>query len=189
MGKMIRKPGKDRGTFEKAMRELPTIQSKIGWFATAQYRVDGKDTPVAYIAAIQDNGVASRSIPPRPFFGPTQDRERNNWSNLMARLAKRVIKGAMSAHEAMEAIGLQAEADVRLTITQITEPPLSILTLMARKRRLEGGRVTGKTIGEFATEVKAKGAENIDVSGVSTKPLNDSGVMLATLTSVTESKS
>lgn len=189
MGKMVSKPGKDRGAFDKAMRELPGVQSKIGWFETAQYRVDGKDTPVAYIAAIQDNGVASRSMPPRPFFGPTQDRERNNWAELMGKLSKRVLKGAMTAHQAMEAIGLQAEADVRKTITQITEPPLSILTLMARKRRLEGGRVTGATIGEFAAEVKAKGEANIDVSGVSTKPLNDTGVMLATLTSVTESKS
>lgn len=189
MGKMIHKPGKDRGPFEKAMRSLPGIRSKIGWFESAQYTVDGKNTPVAYIAAIQDNGVASQSIPPRPFFRPTQERQRSAWSDLMARLAKRVVKGAMSAHDAMETIGLQAEADVRKTITEITEPPLSILTLMARKRRLEGGRVTGKTIGEFAAEVKAKGAENVDVSGVSTKPLNETGQMLATLTSVTESKS
>jgi len=131
------------------------------------------------VAAIQENGVASQSIPPRPFFAPTQAAKSGAWSELMGKFAKRILNGQMSAYDALDALGGQAEADVFDTISKITEPPLSIITLLARKRRLLGGSVTGATIGEFA---KQEASGNYDISGVSDKPLNDTGRMMATLT-------
>ena len=72
------------------------------------------------------------------------------------------------------------------TIATLTAPPLSKITLLARKYRLAGGKVTGATIGMFAAQLKKN--PDIDVSGVSAKPLNDTGMLLAHLTHTVESK-
>ncbi len=165
-------------TLNAHLEALQGVESRVGWFESAKYE---NGTQVAYIAAIQELG--SGPIPPRPFMRPTAIEQKEKWSNTAAVVARRVLAGKMTAMDAMDALGLQAEGDILKKIASITTPPLSPITLLARKRRMEGGTVTGKTIGRFARKVFENDVG--DLSGVSTKPLNDTGHMIATLTHVT----
>ena len=161
----------------KRLSEFDGQVAKIGWFESAKYE-DG--TPVAYVASIQEYGAPAAAIPPRPFFIPTIEEKKEEWSNSVAKGAKAVIAGRRSATQVLEAVGLKAAGDVRYTISQVRSPPLSKITLLLRKWRREGRKITGKTVGEAADAVAA----NADVSGVPSQPLNDTGYMITTLTSV-----
>lgn len=152
------------------------LEVRVGWFQKSAYP-DG--TPVANVAAGNELGIASRSIPPRPFMRPTATDKQNEWRDEAAILANRVMDGKLTAFVAMDTLGQIAQNDVYNTITSITSPPLSPITLGARKYRKQGKKVTGATIGEIAGKLKAG---TLDVSGVSTKPLEDSFTMLNTLT-------
>lgn len=165
-------------TIRAQLSQLEGKEARIGWFSSAKYE---NGTPVAYIAAIQEQG--SGKIPPRSFFRTTVMEKKQEWIATVERLARMVIANKMTGRAMMEAIAMQIEGDVQKKIASITTPPLSPLTLAARKYRQMGKTVTGKTLGELSRKLKDG---TIDVSGVSTKPLNDTGHMIATLTSVVE---
>lgn len=154
------------------------LVSKTGWFANSEYP-GGR--PVAETAAGNEFGTAH--APARPFMRPTVAEQAAAWKQKSAVLSKRVIAGQMSSFDAMEAMGGIIEGDVAATIASIHSPPLSKITLGARKYRQEGKIVTGKTIGEIARKLKDG---TLDVSGVSDKPLEDTFTMLNTLTHITE---
>ena len=164
---------------ELRLKQLEGFQTKAGWFDAAKYD-DG--TPVAYIAAIQEKGHGP--IPPRPFMRPAMIDNEQKWKDTAGFAAKRVLDGSYSGKDAMDLLGAMAEGDIKKAISDVLAPPLSLITLMARKYRKLGKNVTGKTIGEIAGRIK-KG--DVDVSGVSTKPLVDTGKMIATVTHLTES--
>ena len=138
---------------------------------------------MAYVAAIQQSGHGP--IPPRPFMNLTPAQEKNLRS-VMENCSQRVIEGRMTAKEAMEIITLVAEGDIASNIAAVNEPPLSPITIELRhmKRRDPDLVVTGSVVGEAAVRVKAPGY--VAPTDVSTKPLNDTGHMIATLSSVTE---
>lgn len=181
MGKLTHKPNAELARVELQLAELDGLRTRVGWFETNKYP-DG--TPVAYVASIQEHGYGP--IPPRPYFRPTIAAQSAAWRDLITRASKGVVTGKRTAFQAMDLLGLQAAGDVRKTISEITSPPLSLLTLQARKRRKEGGKVTGKTLGELAGKGRDKGPP--DVSGVSTKPLVDTRILLPTLTHITSKK-
>lgn len=159
---------------------LDGVQGKVGWFESARYE-NGKT--VAEIMAGNEFGVASRSIPPRPFFRPTAAEKKNEWIATAKKLCTAVLHGQITADQAMEGLTIKAENDVLKTIVNLKSPPLSKITLGARKYKKEGKQVTGATIGEIARLLKEG---KLDVSGVSDDPLNDSGHAIATLTHVVE---
>lgn len=185
---MSSRPTQAAQRLRQEMQDLDKKEVRVGWFASAKYP-DG--TPVAYVAAIQEHGVAARSLPPRPFFKPTKDARSQEWAALMKQGVKAISKGSTTALNVLEALGLQAAGDVRVTISQIQSPPLSLITLLARKYRKEHmGRegykpVAGAKIGEFAKTAKSGEA---DVSGVSKKPLVDTRILITTLTSTVGNK-
>ena len=164
----------------KNLDALGKTSTRIGWFEDSAYPAG---RPVAAVAAGNELGIPSRSIPPRPFMRPTISAKKNEWMEKAAKLAKRVINGKMTAFEAMDTIGAIIEGDVSQTIATLTSPPLSPITLGARKYREQGKIVTGATIGEIARKLKDG---TLDISGVSTKPLVDSATMIDTLTHQTE---
>ena len=163
---------------------LENAEAKVGWFESAVYE-NGR--PVAAVAAGNEVGIPSRSIPPRPFFRPTADAKEAEWGKTAETMAGRVIEGKATAEEAMEVLGLKAGGDVLETIVSITSPALSPITILARAYRKNGKDVTGKTIGEIAGLIKNQRYDITasQMAGVSTKPLNDTGHMIATLSSVT----
>lgn len=145
----------------------------------AEHYEDG--TPVAYVAAIQEFGAPERGIPARPFFRPTIAEQRDEWAGLLADGARAVIRGATTAEDVLEGVGLQAAGDIRAKIASIQEPKLSPITLLLRKYRREnpGAKVGAKLVGQIAAEYAAN--QGIDLSGVSTKPLVDSGLLLQSI--------
>lgn len=200
---VVRKPG-DMQRVKQAIKDLERTSTRVGWFESAKYP---EGTPVAYVATIQEFGYAAGGIPPRPFFRPTILAQQGAWKLLMGQAVKGMIAGNRTAYQVMELMGLQGAGDVRKTISTITSPPLSLLTLMARKARLEYGKtakkeynkslsygpqrpmagfkMSGRKLGELSKQLD-KGPP--DVSGVSNKPLVDTRVLINTLTHVTEVK-
>jgi len=171
MGTSIKRAPSGEGARLKALAEgLEKREVAVGWLESAKYP-DG--TPVAYVAAIQEYGHAP--IPARPFMRPTVTNQSQTWGAI----ATKIAKTATSADQLLEVIGAKMAGDMRKAIAEVTDPPLSHLTLLARKhRQTTGNKVSGgRELGEIA---KADG----DVSGVSTKPLVDTNVMFATLTHI-----
>jgi len=163
-------------------------QARVGWFESAKYP---SGTPAAYVASIQEYGYAggkTSSIPPRPFIRPTIINQKAVWFQYASRLFKTYLKGGNTIQDIFEVVGERAAGDIRKAITQVSAPPLSPITILLRKWRKQGAksgrpiRITRRTVGWAAAEFN-KGA--VDISGVSTKPLNDTGYLLATLTNQT----
>lgn len=163
---------------QQAINGLGRAKGRMGWFESSKYE-DG--TPVAGVMAVQEFGSAKRSIPPRPFIRPTAATQQPAWAALAGRAAQAVITGKAPPDAVARMLVMQAESDVRDAIIRVTNPALSILTLLARKHRKEKGRKVsgGAELGAIARAGRKDGPP--DVSGVSTKPLNDTGYALATL--------
>lgn len=161
------------------IKELDGLEGKVGWFESAQYE-DG--TPVAQVAQWNEEG--NSRIPPRPFFRPAQMENSEKWMRIAAGGAKQIVEGKATGLEVMEILTTQAEADVLQAIVNVTSPPLSPLTILARwYKKTKGEKITGKTLGYLAGILRQG---QTDVSGVSTKPLNDTGHMMATLSNKVE---
>ena len=165
-------------TIALALKSLSGLTGKVGWFPGAEYE-DG--TPVAYVAAL--NEVGHGSTPPRPFMRPTAIEEKKEWSSIAAQGSREVVKGRLTGEGVMEILTKKAEDDVAKTITALTSPPLSPVTIEIRamKKRNPDLKVTGAIVGQAAEKVKQPGYETPNVS---VKPLNDSGHMINTLTHV-----
>lgn len=176
----VKRTGPGFATLNAKLKELEGFEGKTGWFETAH---EANGTPTAYVASIQEFGDGK--IPPRPFMRPTVAAKRAEWLKLMAAGAKVCLTGNTSARDVMEAVAMQAAGDVGKTITEVMAPPLSLLTLMLRKYKMEHGQdsVTGKIVGEVAAQLK-NGPP--DLTGVSTKPLVETAHMLQSLTGVVE---
>jgi len=166
---------------EKRLDGLGNIESKVGWLSDGLTYPDG--TPTAYVAAIQEYGSPANSIPARPFMRPTATEQETKWADIAAKGAVRVIEGKSTGFKVLDTIAQVAEADVVDKIESITQPPLSPITLGARKYRKEGKKVTGATIGEIAGLLKEG---KLDISGVSTKPLDETHHLINAITHVTE---
>ncbi len=137
---------------------------KVGWFESARYPTG---QPVAYIAAIQEYGYPEGGIPPRLGMRSTAAAKKPAWAGVAENCARAIIAGNMDMAQAMETIGLVAAGDLRKRITEVRSPPLAVATVEARL----AGKKQGKVV-------------SISIS----KPLVDTGHMLATLTNVVESK-
>ena len=167
-------------SIELHLKELAGLEGRVGWFDQEKY---DDDTFVAYVASIQEFGAPSQSIPPRPFMRPTAIEQKQAWLTLAAKAAKQVIAGNITGEDAMRLLTKKAEDDVFEKIVSITSPALSPITieLRAMKRRDPSLKVTGKLVGEVAAKVRQPGYQ--PPSGVSTKPLNDTGKLIETLSS------
>lgn len=139
----------------KAIKDLDRKQARVGFFENSKYE-DG--TPVAYVATIQEFGYAGGGIPPRPFFRPTIEEQRNAWRQTLAKGAKAAVNGRLAVQMMLEQFGMMAAGDIKKTIAAVTQPALKQSTLDARQRRKK-------------------------TPGVSTKPLVDTGFMLSQVSS------
>lgn len=181
---------------------MDTLETKVGWFEGNNYPNGGP--PVAYVAAIMEHGAPSVGVPPRPFIRPTVSEQQGEWARIMGILAKRVVKGTMSAKDAFDAMGLQAVGDIQRKISTYTEgPDLSKTTLMIRRFKMDPGSIPG---GDVFDPVRANNgrisaykqvaatrafiaeqekAGTLDFGGVSRSQLRDTGRMMSTITFVT----
>lgn len=156
----VKRDSKGSDTLKTAIAGLDGSKSEVGWFPSARYP---SGAPVAGIAYIHEHGSSVNKIPPRPFFRPTVAEKQQEWSATAAKIAKAVMAGALDPKAVPEAVALAAEGHVRRYISRLTTPPLNPKTVAARKARLANG---------------GKGAQ-----ASIAKPLVDTGLLLATLTS------
>lgn len=182
-------PGIDPKKFNQLLSDLDKTTAQVGWFESAKYE---NGTQVAYVAAIQEYGATSPPIPPRLGMRSTIVAQEARWGKLMEQEVRKLLTqdSGHTPQQVMTRMGLQAQGDFKKTISKVTEPPLSIVTLLLRKRKKmdKSGtlRITGKTVGEAHKVSRTEGP--VDISGVSTKPLIDTGLLLATLTHVVKTK-
>lgn len=176
--------GKLRG-LAKQLNDSATLS--VGFLENATYP-DGK--PVAQVAFWQEFGAPNAGIPPRPFFRTAIANNKEYWAEALASLLKH---NEFNVRKSLAGLGQVIQQDIKDSITEIVAPPLSQVTLMLRlmkklntdspfmadkslrKGRVKGDafKVTGATVGVAAHLVK----EGFAASGVSTKPLIDTGVM------------
>jgi hypothetical protein len=155
-------------------------KATVGWLESAKYP---NGTSVAYVATIQEFGYAKGGIPPRPFWRPTIINESAKWRKLAEQQFKKIINGSATVHDLFEAVGAKASGDIRRAISKVTAPPLSPVTLQLRVWKKKGMKIGGTQV-RWARTLVAKGVAT--TTGVNAHPLADTGVMMQTLTNVTE---
>lgn len=158
----------------KRVQELQSKKVQVGWFESSQYE-DG--TPVAEVAIMQEFGT--KTAPARPFMRPTVANEKSEWGGVASGIVKNVVSGSVSVDDLYQTVGGLMEGDIVKTIASISEPPLTDTTLLLRKWRQEGRKITGATVGEAHS---ALNSENPPSLSTNTKPLNDTGLMVGTVT-------
>lgn len=163
--KTIRVTGEGAKRLDRALLEIKGKVGKVGWFEKSRYP-EAPNLPVAYVATVQEFGDPHNHIPPRPMLRPTIIEKREEWKATAERSVRAIIAGKLSGLQAMEALGQKAAGDVRKKITQIISPPLSPVTIANRLKK----RANKKKVGNL------------------TKPLIDTGLLLATCINVTETE-
>lgn len=126
MARVVRKRTALGSKVFEALKNLDDQNVAVGVFESAKYE-DG--TPVAGVAAVQEFGSPQNGIPPRPFMRTTVDDKESDWSDIIARAAKAVMRGDETIESALEKVGIQAAGDIRKTISSITSPALSAATI------------------------------------------------------------
>lgn len=153
-----------------AAKSATATRVNVGFLEGATYP-DGTSVPM--VAAIQEFGAPKAGIPPRPYFRNMVAAKKGTWPKAVADLMK---ANDYDTAKTLGQVGEGIKGQLEQSIVDTTEPPLSPVTLMLRKMRAEDTSlvVTGATVGEAARRV----AEGEGTSGVSTKPLVDTGVLL-----------
>jgi hypothetical protein len=152
---------------------------RVGFIDGATYPDDGSGKPVlvAMVAAIQNDGAPGAGIPKRPFFTDMVRQNSPNWGPELALVLK---ANGMDAAKSLALMGARIQGQLQDSIRAVQDPPLSPLTMAVRKFRRDnpGVRVTGSLIGELAAGLRY----HPDFTGVSAKPLVDTGFMLRSVT-------
>ena len=153
-------PGEGQAKLNKLLKAIKEASVQVGWFETSKY--PGTNTPVAYVAAIQEFGYAGKNIPPRPFMRPTITAKKQEWGALAKQFASGLLSGSETVESIMGKIGQAASGDFRAAIKAVSAPPLKLATVNARKAKL---------------------AKKLNYTPISLgKPLIDSAYMLNSLT-------
>ncbi|MCQ9426683.1 hypothetical protein NRB16_24490 [Pseudomonas sp. LJDD11] len=165
----------------RALAEIASKQARVGFFEHSKYP-DG--TSVAHVATIQEFHPQHA----RPFMRPTIEEQRSTWQDTLKKGMQAVINGRIDATAMLQQFGMLAAGDVRLTISRITSPELSPITLLLRKRRNSPDFTPGgRAVGQAARDARFTGPRAADdrnnLSGVSTKPLVDTGLLIQSVNS------
>lgn len=184
MTKITRKPGPGAQQLKLMLAGLANKKIKAGIVEAIKYE-DG--TPVAYVAAIQEFGDPSRSIPPRATFRPATVNNSGKWRDIATMGAQAIAAGTGTTEDMANLIGEAAAGDVRHEMSQLQDPPLTETTLRLRKLKREGKKIGGKVVGEAHRAVnfegpRPKGDKSADISGVSTKPLVFDAILIGAIT-------
>lgn len=161
---------------EEVPKGFDGMVAQVGIPVGPRYAEDRGGQTVATVAAIQEFGAPAAGIPARPFIMPTVKAEKSKWKKIIATGVKKVVKGTATAFDVLDAVGIQAESDMKTMAASIDSPALSPVTVILRKWRKDGRTITGKTVGQAAYAVK----NGADV-GSDNKPLNDTGYMIASI--------
>lgn len=172
--------GPAKKNIEKAIKDLDKKEvAKSGWVRGSHY-LNG--TPVAKVAYWQEFGTpnARFPIPPRPFFRPAVAQLKNEWSTTSKIISKKIATGKLTVHGALETLGLRGQGVLRKKIVEVNAPPLSPVTIVLRRWKKKGKKINFTTVLQAISYIEREGKPP---GAGSVKPLNDTGYMLATVTS------
>lgn len=133
---------------------------------------DGTNT--AMIAAIQEFGAPSKGIPPRPFFRNMIAAKSPEWP---AAIGDLLIANGYDAAKTLGQTGEEIAKQLQVSISEISEPPLSPVTVMLRGMRRQA-RYKDKPFWELFAEAKSRVEAGQTNYGASEKPLVDTGTLL-----------
>ena len=136
-------------------RNVKDARVRVGWFEESKY---DDNTPVAMGAFWQEYGT-KKGIPQRPFMRTAEFHNKEKWNAIIGQEIKKCLDKGLPLTVAMEKLGLVVQGDIQKEISSITQPPLAESTIKARLRRKGQKKVTGSI----------------------TKPLVDTGIMLASV--------
>lgn len=166
----------------KRVQEFHNKAARAGFFPHEDQSSEGgaRSTPIAYIAAIQEYGYPGGNLPPRPFMRPAMRNNRYEFLDDTKRGVRAVVNGSTNAENVLEQMGGKMAASIQKAIRDVNSPALSPVTLMLRGMKQHDANlvVTGRTVGEAARRV-AEGKTNYNPA---TKPLQDTGQMIASVT-------
>lgn len=169
---------KNQKLWNQLTKNLNDFQIEAGWFENTKYD-DG--TSIGFVARIQNNGahinVTNKQrkflhylgihlknstgqiiIPPRPFMDNAKDRVKKEGHQILQQEILRVFEGRQTMEKATSRLGEWLQGVIQKEITKLNNPKLSSATIEIRNK-------------SYASHS----------SNQSTKPLNDSGLMLATV--------
>ena len=163
---------------KKALAGADNGKLQVGWFSSANYK---EGLPVAQVAFWQEYGTTK--APPRPFFRTAIDNNQNKWGALVESGVKAVIEGSATIDNVFNGLGLTVQADIKNAINS-THQDLSPVTLALRKLRDDGYAINGSLVGAVAGAVARgeTGSGQLGAPSANTTPLNDTGIMIASLT-------
>lgn len=130
--------------YSNRAQKLGETSAKIGVLG-GNYN-DKEETPVAYVAAIQEYGSPSQSIPPRPFMRPTVQAHKKEWAEQLGFGLQKVISQNADPVVILGAVAETGALQMKGTITEIHTPPLAPATI---KRRMAKTKDKGARGGSF----------------------------------------
>lgn len=162
----------------KTLKSAHAEKLQVGWFSSANYK---EGLPVAQVAFWQEYGTTK--APPRPFFRPAIDDNQNKWGALVESGVKAVIEGSATIDNVFNGLGLVVQADIKNAINS-DHQDLSPVTLALRNLRDNGYAINGSLVGAVAGAVARgeTGSGQLGAPSANTTPLNDTGIMMASLT-------
>jgi len=133
----------------KKLGEKRTL--RVGFLEGATYP-DENGTTVAQVAFWLNYGTST--APPRPFFTDMIAAKSPKWGDALERL---LVRTDYDIDAALQMMGEGISDQLRQSIIELDAPPLSEITLMLRKMRIDDPHlvVTGATVGEAARRVAA----------------------------------
>lgn len=110
---------------QKAQAYLDKLEGRLNRASRLQVGFLGDQTypdgtPVATVAAVQNNGSPAMGIPPRPFMSNAVRDHRAEWNKAMS---VALTQNDMDATAALTVVGLQMEEDIRQSIRDTNSPP------------------------------------------------------------------
>ena len=109
--------------------QLESKQVKVGFIGGVVH--EHSNETIAQIAAWNEYGQPENNQPPRPFFRNAINDHEKEWNNDLAKM----IRSGMEVDRALDILGSRIQGDVRISISQLMDPPLSPVTLKIRRTR------------------------------------------------------
>jgi len=133
--------------------------------------------PTPAVAAIQEFGAPKAGIPPRPFFRTMIAEEKDTWG---PKTGDRLKANNFDAEKTLGEMGGMIAGQLQQSIRDLTDPPLSPVTLLLRQRfGNHPEEITGSDVAKARHDIAAGKAPS--VTATQAKPLIWTGNLLASV--------
>lgn len=172
--RIIDSGAKVKAYLEELSKKIETAKVLNVGFLEGSTEISGeKVVSVPMIAAIQQFGAPAVGIPPRPFMTNFVRDYSDEWGPALGDL---LVKHNFDSTAALTELGSGMAPQLQESISDLYEPALSPVTLMLRMMRSQGGADFVMS-GAKVAEARKRVADGEVATGVSAKPLIDSGQM------------